>query len=1105
MSYTIHLAINPVFMSKTPHFRYLVPLLFLVFSCFSGAFAVDTHHTRMLTQPAIAAGHIAFIYAEDLWIANTDGSAPRRLTVDEGVESNPVFSPDGKLIAFSAQYDGNTDVYVIPVEGGIPKRLTWHPGMDIARGFTPDGKAVLFSSPRASFTNRYSQLFTVPVTGGEEDQLAIPNAYHAAYSPDGRQLAYTPLADYFRQWKHYRGGAASTIYLFSFADNQVRKIPKPADGPNDTGPMWLGETVYFRSDRNGEFNLYAYTTKAGTVKQVTAFQYFPVVNASAGDGKIIFEQAGYLHVFDPLTGKTTQLPIGIAADLLELRPRFVSGPNYIRSASISPSGSRIVADFRGDILSIPAQKGDFRNLTASPGAHEKYPAWSADGKSIAYFSDASGENRLCLAAQDGKGEARSYQLHGTGFYSDLHWSPDNKLIAFADNGRNLYVFTVADGSMKKIASDDFYVPGAFRDLFSDWSPDGKWIAYTRVTETQYKQAYLYSLAQQKAFAVTDGLSDVDNPKFSRDGKYLYFLASTDAGPVINWFDQSNTDMKRTSSIYLLTLRKETLSPLARENDEEELKKDALALKPEKEKKEVSPAKAAAVPAFGIDWDGLQNRIIDLPLKSGSYSQLTVRADGDLLYLKQDEAGKNKLYKYDWKKRTEEVILDMDNYSLSADGKKMLYFESGNVLVSNAGEKPEPGKGKVNTEAIQIKIDPAAEWAEIFDEAWRINRDYFYDPAMHGADWAAIKKKYAVFLPELTCRYDLNVLMQWMFSELSVGHHFILDDGERLYHPKTISGGLLGADYEVAGSRYRIKKIYGGLNWNPDLRSPLTEPGVNVQQGDYLLEVNGQPVKAGQNLYQFFENTAGKVTELRVSATPALSGSRLVRVVPLADEWDLRNRDWVEGNLRKVTAATKGQVAYVYVPNTASEGHDYFKRYFFPQANRKAIIVDERFNSGGQLADYYINLLRNPYQAHWNMRYGRDLKTPSASIQGPKVMITDETAGSGGDMLPYMFKKFQVGTLIGKRTWGGLVGILGFPELMDGGNVTAPNVAIWTNEGFIIENVGVAPDIEVEQDPAAVIAGRDPQLEKAISVALDELEKHPPQMPVRPPYPVKVHQ
>ena len=1067
----------------------------------SQSFAIDPTDTRMLAQPAISATHIAFVYAEDLWVANKDGSAPRRLTVDEGVETSPAFSPDGKLIAFSAEYDGNIDVFIVPVEGGIPTRLTWHPYPDMVRGFTSDGKSVLFASQRSTFTNRYSQLFTVPVSGGAATQLDIPNAFWATYSPDGKQMAYNPLSDAFRQWKHYRGGSISVIWVYTFADHAAIKIPQPDGGCNDVNPMWLGNTIYFRSDRNGEFNLFAYNTASKKIDQLTNFKDFPILNASVGNGVIIFEQAGYLHSFTPGESNTKKLKIGIAADLLELRPRFVKGTKYIRSAGISPSGQRAVFDFRGDIITVPAEKGDARNLTQTVSAHEKYPAWSPDAKTIAYFSDVSGEYQLHLKSQEGKGEVRTFKLEGTGFYAYLKWSPDSKQITFTDNGRNLYVFDVAAGTIRKIDADELYVPGPFRDMHGDWSSDSKWIAYTKITETQFKRIFLYSIDQQKSIALTDGLSDAAEPVFDRGGKYLYFLASTDAGPVLNWFDQSNNDMRSVSSIYLVTLQKETISPFAKESDEEKIKEPVDT---SKAKKETTPPADKKASSLTIDWDGIQNRIIDLPVKAGNYGQLGMGKEDELLYVSYPDDGSGMLHKYDVKKRKDNDVMEMDGYLLSADGKKMLYVKNGSWGITNTGEKNEPGKGMLNTEAVQVKIDPKAEWPNIFNEAWRINRDYFYDPGMHGANWNAMKKKYEVFLPDLACRSDLNLIIQWMCSELVVGHHRITDRGEILQNPEKVGGGLLGADYTTDKNRYRIKKIYGGLNWNPNLRSPLTEPGVNAKEGDYLLAVNGNSVTAADELYRFFENTAGKIVELTIGSNPDYTGSRIVKVVPVANESALRNRDWVEGNLKKVNDATNGQVAYVYVPNTTTLGHEYFKRYFFPQAKKKAIIVDERFNGGGQLADYYIDILQRPYQAHWNMRYGKDLKSPSASIQGPKVMLIDETAGSGGDMLPWMFRKFKVGTLVGKRTWGGLVGILGFPEFIDGGGVTAPNVGIWTKDGFVVENVGVAPDVEVEQWPAEVIKGRDPQLEKAIEIALKELEKNPPEEPKRPPYPKKVN-
>jgi len=1079
--------------------------------CFNfSSFGINTKDTRMMSQPALSEDNIAFIYAEDLWVARRDGSAPVRLTVDEGIESDPCFSPDGRLIAFSAQYDGNTDVYIIPVEGGVPFRLTFHPGNDLVRGFTPDGSRVLFASPRFVFSGRYQELFTVSIKGGYPEKLPLPNAWSACFSPDGRKMAYNPLSPQYMQWKNYRGGTISTVRIFSFSDNSITTIPQPAGGCNDAEPMWAGNKIYFLSDRNGEFNLFSYDISDNSLKQLTSFNDFPVLKASAGKNGIIFEQEGYLHIFDISAGKSTRLTIGIAAYLEELRPRYLKSNRYIRSADISPAGSRVVFDYRGDIITVPGEKGDPRNITLTTNVHEKYPSWSPDGRSIAYFSDATGEYELHIKSQDGKVEARTFRLKGTGFYAFPEWSPDSKKIAYTDNGRNLYIIDIESGNINLIDSDELFQPGQFRQIFSDWSSDSKWLTYTKVLKTNFRAVYIYSADQQRSFPVTDGLSDATYPVFDPDGKYIYFMASTDAGPVINWFDLSNQDMRMTNSIYLATLRKDVVSPFTRESDEETtapVKNDTE--KPAgkgKKGSEVSAPETGKTEVLKIDIEGISDRIVNVPVRAGNYSDLGAGAPGEILYIVRpsDESETSKLRKYNIKDRKDEEVMELNDYEVSADRKKMLYFKGSDIYgITAVGKKPEPGKGILNLEAISVRIDPLAEWPEIFDEAWRVNRDYFYDPGMHGADWKAMKAKYSKFLPDLACRNDLNRLIQWMCSELSVGHHRVTSPSDRLNNPPRVGVGLLGADYRIADNRYQITKIYGGLNWNPDLRSPLTEPGLNIEEGNYILAVNGKDVTAESNILSFFENTDGKIVELTIGKQPSYEGSRIVKVVPLGNEYSLRNRDWVEGNLRKVTAATGGQVAYVYVPNTAGQGYEYFKRYFFPQVNRKAIIIDERFNGGGSLADYYIDMLQRPLQAYWTTRYCSDTKSPTASIQGPKVMIIDETAGSGGDMLPWMFRKFRVGTLVGKKTWGGLVGILGFPEFIDGGSVTAPNIAIWTRDGFIVENTGVEPDIEVEQLPSEILKGRDPQLEKAIEVVMTELKKNPPEEPVRPPYPVRV--
>ena len=1091
--------------------RFFGLILLAVLAVATGARAIDVNDTRLLGQPAISLTNIAFVYANDIWVAGLDGKGARRLTADLGIEGNPAFSPDGSLLAFTGQYDGNTDVYVVPVAGGVPKRLTWHPGPDVVQEFTPDGKAVLFTSGRNSYSGRYAQLFTVPVAGGMPDELKIPYAFRAALSPDGTRIAYNPLYDAFIQWKNYRGGTNSVIWIVKLSDYSVEKVPQPKDRANDPGPMWIGDKLYFRSDRNGEFNLYSFDPKSKEVKQLTFHEDYPVLAASAGGGRIIYEQAGRLHVFDPATAKAAALTVAVPADLAELRERYVRGLRWVRGASPSPSGARAAFEFRGEIVTVPAEKGDPRNITQTPGANERSPIWSPDGKSIAYFSDASGEYELHVRPQDGKGAARTYRLFGTGFYDSPIWSPDGRKIAYSDNSRTIYWIDLATGSVKKIASD--YQLGGRGGGASDWSPDSAWIAYTLNSATYIEKVYVYSLAQDKSFPITDGLSEVTEPTFDASGKYLYFFSSTDAGPVKQWFDLSGADMRETSSIYVAALTKDAPNPLAKESDEEKgtaaaapADKPATAGKPAAPQDKPREAAAKPADALRIDFEGLDHRILALPVPAGSYRSLAAGEAGQVFYLEGGSGGfgggSGAVHKYDFKTRKDEVVLSgASGYALTRDRKKIFYVANQNYFLTGLTPKPQPGQGRLAVDAIEVKIDPAAEWKQIFDEAWRINRDFFYATNMHGHDWAAMKKKYEVFLPHVACRNDLNRVIQWMCSELGVGHHRV-GGGDSPATARVVPGGLLGADYAVESGRYRIKKVYGGLNWNPDLRSPLTEPGVDVRAGEYLLAVAGKDLKPPANIYAAFENTAGKIVEIKVGPTPDGSGARTVSVVPIESEAALRNRDWVEGNLRKVDQATGGRVAYVYVPNTSTQGHEYFKRYFYPQADKEAIIVDERFNGGGLVADYYIDHLRKPVVSYWNMRYGADLKTPSASIDGPKVMLIDETAGSGGDLLPWMFRKFKIGTLVGKRTWGGLVGTLGFPVLMDGGSVTAPNLAIWTEDGWVVENVGVPPDIEVEQTPADVIAGHDPQLEKAIQVALEELKKNPPHKPARPAYPVR---
>ena len=1006
-------------------------------------------------------------------------------------------------MAFTASYDGNPDVYVVPIAGGEPTRLTWHPGNDAVCGFRPDG-AVLFRSPRSVFSNRYTQFFTVGTRGGAPEALRVPSGYRAAYSPDGKYLAYTPLNEQFRQWKNYRGGSASRIWIMKLADLSVEVVPQPEGRCNDTYPMFVGDLVYFLSDREGEFNLFSYDRKSKKVESLSRFEDFPIEAASSGDGKIVFERAGRIWTYTPGATEPKRLKVGVAADLVETRPRFAGGAEFIRAADISPTGQRAVIEFRGEIVTVPAKKGDIRNLTHSTGVHERSPIWSPDGSKIAYFSDASGEYALHVASQDGKGEPKAYALKGSGFYERPAWSPDGKKIAFVDNSRTAYWIDLASGKVAKVGSEAIY--GPVNTMSLAWSPDSKWLAYTLTNKAYFQTLKLYSLEQDKSTVITDGLAEAAEPAFDASGKYLYFLASTDAGPVKQWFDLSNSDVQATYSVFVAVLARSTPNPLIKPNDEEGDKDDKPRDKTKKDEKDKEP-KEPPKPTV-VDLDQIEGRIIPLPIPAGNLSNLEAGEEGKIYYIRRVGmipgktgdafAGTPSLVRFDLKPREEETLAEkVDQFRLSGDREKVLYRSDKSWGIAEA-DKFAPGKGALAVDAISVRVEPRAEWAQIFREAWRINRDYFYARNMHGADWSSLREKYERFLPEVPTRDDLNRVIRGLLSELAVGHSF-LGGGERIYKSRPVPVGLLGADFAVADGRYKVARIYGGLNWDPELKAPLVAPGVDVKVGEYLLAVDGEDLKADWEVYRKFENKVGRRVELKVGPKADGSDSRTVVVEPIGDEGALRNRDWVESNLKKVRDRTGGRVAYVYVPNTADLGHAYFKRYFFPQVDKEGIIVDERFNGGGSVADYYIDILRRPVVSYWAMRYGAPIRTPGAAILGPKVMLIDETAGSGGDLLPWMFRRFKLGPLIGRRTWGGLVGILGFPVLLDGGAVTAPDLAFYTEDGWRVENVGVPPDVEVEQWPADVNAGKDPQLDRAIEVILEELKKNPPK-PLQPPAP-----
>jgi tricorn protease len=1064
----------------------------------------------LMRTPTLSKTHIVFSYAGDLWIVEREGGEARRLTTGTGIETNPKFSPDGQSIAFTGEYDGNIDVYVVSATGGVPRRLTYHPGYDDVAGWTPDGKQVLFGSSRATDSVRTGQLFTIAVDGVSPQVLPLPMAYEGSYSADATHLAYVPLPRSFEAWKRYRGGAASPIWIARLSDSSVEKLPRTDS--NDFNPMWVGNRVYFLSDRNGYTTLFAYDTTTRKVTQLIQNNDLDIKSAGAGPDAIVYEQFGSLNLYDLKSGKSQPLNITISGDMLSVRPKFEKVTNRIINFALSPTGMRAVFEARGEILTVPAEKGDPRNITNSTGVAERDPSWSPDGKWIAYFSDESGEYALHLRNQTGLGEVKKINLgNPPSFFYSPRWSPDSKKIAYTDKRLNLWYVDVEKGSPVKI--DNSKRGFAFNP---SWSPDSRWIAYTRPVESWYRAIFAYSLEEGKARQVTDGLSDAISPQFDKSGKYIYFTASTDIGPAVFGFDMTSYPHRPTRSVYLAVLRKDLPSPLSPESDEEKVQQeekpgDKIAQTPADEQAGEKKPDAAQPqgrqgekkepPKVTIDFDRISQRILALPIPARNYTSLVAGKASNIYLLEAPVAGSGlTLHKFDLEKRKlDKVHEGVGAFRLSENGEKMLFSQGPIWIIASTTQPLKPGEGRIKTQEMEVQVDPVAEWNQMYREVWRIERDFFYDPNHHGLDLKATARKYEPYLAALAHRADLNYLFEEMLGELSVGHLYV--GGGDQPRPNFVPGGLLGADYRMENGRYRFAKIFDGENWNPELRAPLTQPGVNVQEGEYLIAVRGRNLTSSDNIYAFFEATANKQVVIRVGPNPDGTASREVTVVPVASESGLRHLAWIEDNRRKVGEMSGGKLAYVYLPNTSARGYTSFNRYYFSQLDKEGAVIDERYNGGGSAADYIIDYLRKPLNSYWAVRDGADWRQPFGTMPGPKAMIINEYAGSGGDYMPWLFRRAGLGPLIGKRTWGGLVGIGGYPVLIDGGSVTAPHFAFYSPEGkWEVENHGVAPDIEIELDPKAWRAGRDPQLEKAVQVVMEALRKNPPQKTKRPAYP-----
>jgi tricorn protease len=1092
--------------------------------------------TKLLRSPDISATHITFAYANNIWIVERAGGTARRLTSFQGQTSNPQFSPDGQTIAFTGQYAGNADVYTVAAEGGEPKRLTWHPGADTVQGWTPDGRAIVFASGRATWAPSGAPRFwTVPAAGGVEEPMALPRAYQGKISPDGTKVAYRMNTSWDEERRNYRGGQNRPVWIVDLKTYDL--VSPPWTDSHDKDPVWLGDTVYFLSDRDGVHNVWSFESKARRLAQVTTFTDFDVKALNAGAGALVFEQAGQLHTLDPKSGRSQVVDIRAAGDFPWMMPRWEDVTSRMSNIALSPTGRRVVAEARGEIFTIPAEKGDVRNLTASAGSAERAPAWSPDGKYVSYFSDTSGEYRLILEEQDGLKPPREIALPKANFYYTPSWSPDSKKLVYTDTSLNVWVMDVASGQAKIIGNDPWMVPQ--RTLHPTWSPDSRYVAFASRLNSLYRAIFVANVETGEKTQVTDGLADAMYPVWDASGKHLWFLASTTYGLRSQWLDMTSYDREVTFGLYFAILKKGEASPLLPESDEDagvnartppgpdtpgpgrggrggQATGDAPQGQPAGEQPPAPPRPRTPV-TVQIDFDGLQQRIISVPgVPERQYSELKAGPGGTVFYLEAaagggrgGTGGGSTLHRYRLSdRRAAQFVAGVAEYAVSADGRKLLYRTGGGgggrggrgggepggaaalFIVDTDRNPPQAGQGRISA-SLRMYLEPKEEFRQIFNEGWRLQRDYLYVTNAHGSDWPKMKSMYGDLLPHVKHRADLNYLLDNMGAELAVGHSYVRG-GDMPDVPQS-PGGLLGADFAVENGRYRITRIYDNESWNPDLRAPLASPGVDVSVGDYILAINGIELRAPDNIYRLLDGSANRQTVLAVNRAPSIDGARQVTVVPVASEQGLRTRAWVEHNRRLVDRLSKGQLAYVYVPNTGQPGYTSFNRYYFAQQHKAGAIIDERFNGGGSAADYIIEVLGRDFDGYFNNVAGERMPftSPSAGIWGPKVMIVNEMAGSGGDLMPYMFKRRGIGPLVGKRTWGGLVHTADTPPFIDGGSMIAPRGGFITRDGkWAIENEGVAPDIDVENWPKEVIAGRDPQLERAVEEAMKRLQANP---------------
>jgi tricorn protease len=1049
-----------------------------------------------MQYPDIQDNTLVFVSGGDLWKAPATGGTAIRLTFSDGSETYPRISPDGRLVAFTGEYDGNADVYVMNINGGDITRLTWHPGADEVVGWNAVKNKIMFTSGR-NCPSRYVKMYLVSPDGTGLEEMIMYDAARGSFSPDGSKIAYNKDSQDKATWKRYKGGRAQEIYIYDLKTNEEKNITN-YDG-SDRMPMWIGDKIYFSSDRDRVLNIWSYDTKNGTIAQVTHHTEYDVRHPDYGGNKIVYELGGDIWMLDLTSGSPVKVPVDIPNDMEERRPFMKDISRDITRAGISPSGRRALIVARGEVFTLPEKEGPARNLTNSSGARDKDAVWSPDGKWIAYLSDTSGEYDLYLINPDGMDQPVKLTSFKDGYRHTLKWSPDSKKIGFTDQTLTLYFIDVATKAITRVDKEEYENVDVSIDIKSifdySWSPDSRFIVYSKMNSSFMYQLYVYSLENKTINCVSNGLFHDFNPVFSNDGEYIFFISDRRFEPTycdIEW----EMVYQKIAGIYAMTLKKDGMSVMPYRSDEE-------IVPPE-------PPKSQAPVTVRIDFDGIAGRTEALPLARGNYRNLSVNSTS-LFYLNSDEGNFNRfevaghgsmtLYSYSMENEKEKTLAEKtDDYNLSADGNMIILTQGPKVsLMPSSGGEASP----LSLADLKVWYDPVAEWKQIFNEAWRMERDYYYEPGMHGQDWNFIRQKYAKLADRAASRQDLTFIIGEMIAELNTSHTYVYG-GDARRNADRVNVGMLGADYtiDLKNNLYRFSRIYREKDWTREAWPPLAKPGVNVSEGDYLLKVNNTDIRADRDIYSYFVGLSGKQVVLTVNSKPVPEGAREVTVVPAGSETAFRYMDWLESNRMAVDKASGGKIGYIYLPDTWNGSATDFPRYFYSQTKKEGLIIDGRFNGGGLDPEIFLErLLRKPH-GYWTRRQSADQPIPHLAVTAHMALVTNRYAGSGGDELPYEFRWNGMGPIIGTRTWGGLVGVSMFIPLIDGGMITAPDYRIYSEKGeWVVENEGVTPDIIVDVDSKKYSEGYDTQLMKAVEVVMKKITDEPRRKPQHPPYPV----